>query len=208
MNLTLPLLVIGGGGHAKVLIDTLLIQSQSILGFTDIDPGCPQIQTAYCLGGDEVISEYPTDTVKLVNGLGSVGNTEKRRTVFEKFREMGYSFACVIHPASVIAGDVSLSEGVQVMAGAIIQAGSSIGENVIINTKASVDHDCIIGDHVHLAPGVTLSGGVQVEDGVHIGTGATVIQGIRIGRNSIIGAGTLVLKDVQAGTKVLGITGK
>jgi len=205
--MSLPVIVIGGGGHAKVLIDSLLGLPVKILGFTDCNAGniYQTIRGIRVLGDDDIVLQYPADSIRLVNGLGSTKSTSKRKEIFEYFKNRGYSFAAVIHPASVISRDVEISEGAQIMAGAIIQPGSYIGKNTIINTKVSVDHDCLIGDHVHLAPGVTLSGMVKVGSETHIGTGVTVIQGIHIGQNSLIAAGALVLKNVPAGTTAVGV---
>lgn len=205
--MSLPVIVLGAGGHAKVLIDTLLACSVKVIGFTDPDSGKSEktIMGLQWLGDDDLILEYPPSSIYLVNGVGSVGSTSHRRQIYDKFKYMGYAFASVIHPSVIIASGVRLSEGVQIMAGATIQVDSHIGQNTIINTRASVDHDCIIGSHVHLAPGVTLSGGVQVDDGVHIGSGATVIQGMRIGQNSIIGAGSLIIKNVPEGAMAVGV---
>jgi sugar O-acyltransferase (sialic acid O-acetyltransferase NeuD family) len=136
--------------------------------------------------------------------LGYQLTGEQLQAVFEKFKGKGFTFATIVHPSAVVASDVALGEGAQIMAGAIIQPGSRIGMNTIVNTKASVDHDCLIGDHVHLSPGVTLSGDVRIYNGVHIGTGATVIQGITIGANSLVGAGSVVIADVPSEIRVLG----
>ena len=122
--------------------------------------------------------------MELVNGLGSVGNTELRAGIYYKFKKLGYSFCQVIHPTAILAKDCILGEGVQVMAGVVVNTGTRIAADSIINTGAVVDHDCVIGSHVHIAPGATLSGGVHVGDGSHIGTGATVIQGVSIGSRS------------------------
>lgn len=208
--MNLPVLVLGGGGHAKVLINSLLSQSVDILGVTDPDAqkhgstilGIPVI------GGDDIVLKYSHEKILLINGLGSIKATTRRKQLYEHYKNLGYSFANVIHPSAVVAPDVKFQEGVQIMAGAIIQPGSSIGQDTIINTKTSIDHDCIIGDHVHLAPGVTLSGNVRVGNGVHVGTGATVIQGIRIENGSLIGAGAVVLRDVPEGSTVLGVPAK
>lgn len=205
-----PLIVIGAGGHAKVLLDVLLAQSCKVLGLVTPDwrvalsplPGVP------ILGDDEALWGYPPDTVQLVNGVGSVDLSGRRRMVFEKFNNAGYHFATVIHASAIISPYSHLGEGVQIMAGAIVQAGSFLGDNTILNTKASLDHDCQIGRHVHIAPGATLSGGIRVDDRVHIGTGAIVIQGLHIAADTIIGAGTLVLKNIPAGAKVIGVPGK
>ncbi|HEX3032888.1 MAG TPA: NeuD/PglB/VioB family sugar acetyltransferase, partial [Bacillota bacterium] len=131
-----------------------------------------------------------------------------RSKLFDKFKADGYSFASVIHPSAIIGYDVELGEGVQILAGAIIQPGSRVGANTIINTKASLDHDCIIGAQVHVAPGVTMSGNVRIADGVHIGTGAVLIQGISVGRNSLVGAGAVVIRDVTAESTVVGVPAK
>lgn len=205
--MSLPLIILGAGGHAKVLIDALLASSAVITGI--VDPDLSLLGTTILgvpvLGGDEVVNEFPPTLIQLVNGLGSVGLPIKRQQLYEKFKGLGYSFASVVHPSAVIASDVILGEGAQVMAGAVIQPGCRIGIDSIINTRASVDHDCCLGNHLHIAPGVTLSGMVTVGKFTHIGTGATVIQGITIGCGCMIAAGAVVTKDIVDGVRVQGI---
>lgn len=205
--MTLPVIVIGGGGHAKVLIDALRLRSVKMLGVTDIDPG--KIGTSLLgvpvIGNDEAILRHPADGVRLVNGIGSIRAATQRSTVFQDFTSRGYTFAQVLHPSAVIASDALLAEGAQVMAGAVVQPGCRVGKNVIINTLASIDHDCWVGDHVHISPGATVCGDVRIGDGAHIGAGATVIQGIRIGAGCLIAAGAVVVKDVPDGATVKGV---
>jgi len=205
--MNLPVVVIGGGGHCRVLLDALRLSGREVLGICEKDPTLfgDRIRGIPILGTDDEISRFECSDVELVNAIGSVGSTALRAALFCKFRGLGYRFATVIHPSVIIASDVTMDEGVQVMAGAIVQTGSHIGMNSIINTRVSIDHDCVIGTDAHLAPGVTLSGCVRVGSGVHIGTGAIVIQGIEIGRNSIIGAGSVVLRDVAEAIKVFGV---
>lgn len=203
----MQVIVLGGGGHTKVLIEALLQSGKVITGIVDPDPTLlgAEILGVPVLGGDDVVYAFPSSEVQLVNGLGSVGLPFKRQQIFERFKGMGYSFATVVHPSSVIALDVILGEGAQIMAGTVIQPGSRIGINSIINTRASVDHDCIIGDHVHIAPGVALSGGVSVSSSSHIGTGATVIQGVAIGSGCLVAAGAVVTRDIVDGAMVRGV---
>lgn len=205
--MSLPVIILGAGGHAKVLIDALLASSVVIVGIVDPDPALmgTTILGVSVLGGDDVVDEYPPSEIQLVNGLGSVGLPVKRQQIFERFKSMSYYFATIVHPSAVVASNVVLGEGAQVMAGAVIQPDSRIGINSVINTRASVDHDCIIGDHVHIAPGVTLSGGAAVGAGSHIGTGATLIQGISIGRGCQVAAGAVVIRNIIEGTKVRGV---
>jgi len=203
--MNLPLIILGAGGHAKVLIDAL--RGAEIRGLTDpgSDRAGQQVLGVPWLGADDVLSSHPPDAVQLVNGLGTVRVAPRRRALFELCKAKGYRFATVVHASAVIASDVDLAEGTQVMAGAVVQAGSQIGENTIINTGAVVDHDCRVGRHVHIASGAVLSGYVDVGDRVHIGAGATVIQGIRIGAGCLIGAGAVVIRDVLAGATVVGV---
>ncbi|GBF10548.1 acetyltransferase [Tepidibacillus sp. HK-1] len=200
-----PIIVIGGGGHAKVLIEILRIQSADILGIALPNHNQNTLFGFKVIGNDDEVFKYNPKEIRLVNGIGSIGDTKKRQKLYEHFKSKGYIFANVIHPSAVLANDIELSEGIQIMAGSIVQSGTRIGENTIVNTKVSIDHDCEIGSHVHLAPGVTLSGGIKVEDGVHVGTGATVIQGITLGKNCLIGAGAVVIRNVPKDVTVVGV---
>lgn len=201
-----PVIIIGAGGHAKVLFDCLCLQGINVIGALDKCYIAGDVSTDLpIIGDDSVISAYSCDAVELVNGLGSVGDTSLRTDIYNKFKNLGYSFRQIIHPAATVAKDCILGEGVQIMAGTVVNTGTMIAEDSIVNTGAIVDHECSIGSHVHIAPGVTLSGGVHVGDCCHIGTGATIIQGITIGDNAFVAAGAVVVRDVSAGTKVLGI---
>jgi sugar O-acyltransferase (sialic acid O-acetyltransferase NeuD family) len=201
----LPVIFVGGSGHAKVLVSTMLLQGRRIIGFVDVNPVLPPLLGIPHLGNDETVFLHPPDQVRLVNGVGSISSTALRRAVYDKFRKKQYIFETVIHPSATIAPEVHIEDGVQIMAGVVVQPGSRLGENVIINTGARVDHDCSIDAHAHVAPGVTLSGHVHIGNGAHIGTAATIIQGVNVGAAAIVGAGAVVVGDVPAGITVIGI---
>ncbi len=199
----IPHLVLGGGGHARVVIDALQLIGANIVGI--IDPKLAprsQIMTTIVLGGDDAVHNFAVNSVWIVNGIGSTGDNSARRQCFLKFKELGYSFAGVVHPSACVARNTILGEGSQIMAGVTVQTGVKIGENSILNTRSSIDHDCVIGSHVHIAPGVILSGGVRVGSDVHIGTGAVVIQGVTLSDGAFIGAGSIVTKDVPSNSRV------
>jgi len=193
-----PVIVLGGGGHAKVLIDALRLSGVKVLGYTDRSKEAGHALGVPFLGGDERVLDFSPKKVLLVNGVGSVESTKKRRDLFRSFKDKGYQFASVIHRSAVLAKTVKLGEGVQVMAGAVIQTGTVIGDNAIINTKASVDHDCRIGVHVHIAPGVVLSGGVKIGFGSHIGVGAIIVQNVVVGNRSFVKAASLVTRTYRS----------
>lgn len=202
-------ILVGAGGHARVLLDALVSQGElSVIGLADADAGRQgdTVNGVPVLGDDDwLLANHSGDTVTLVNGMGSTRDTHPRRRIFEAFRSHGFAFARVVHATATIARDVTLGEGVQVMAGAIIQTGAVLADNVLVNTGAIVDHDCRIGAHCHVAPGVVLSGSVTVGQGTHIGTGACVIQGVCIGSDALIGAGAVVIRDVPDGAVVFGV---
>ena len=201
----MPIIIIGGGGHAKVIADILFACRKNVLGFVDKDPRKSTLLGLNRLGDDDLIRNYNPQQVMIANGLGSVGPPGVRKECFIELKERGYEFVECIHPSAVVSPFARLGEGIQVMAGAVIQPGVTIGDNSIINTRASIDHDCKIGAHVHIAPGVTLSGDVTVRDRSHVGTGASVIQGVKIGEDCLVGAGAVVVGDVGANQKVMGV---
>jgi len=194
-----PAIVLGTGGHAKVVADMLLANGITILGFTTPDPEAKSPHVGYkVLGSDEIISDFSPQEVSLVNGIGSLPGDNMRYTIAAKIRNLGYKFHTLIHPSAIISPDVSLAEGVQIMAGAVVQPGVEIGLDTIINTGSLIDHDCKIGTSCHVAPGVVCSGGVKVGNNTHIGTGTSVIQNISIGENSVIAAGSVLYRDIPS----------
>ncbi|GLO80043.1 acetyltransferase [Sulfitobacter pontiacus] len=199
------LVLLGAGGHARSLLGLLTARGLCAAGC--IAPTAPaEVWPKDCpwLGDDAALDALDSDRVALVNGVGSVGSTALRRKVFDAARARGFTFPAVVHPSVIRAEDVTLADGAQVLAGAILQAGVTVGENALLNTGCIVDHECQIGAHAHLAPGVTLSGGVTIGSSVHVGTSAVVIQGICIGNGAIVGAGAVVTKDVAPGVTVVG----
>jgi sugar O-acyltransferase (sialic acid O-acetyltransferase NeuD family) len=201
--------ILGGGGHARVLLDTLLENGDvEIRGILDRD-GQRQGAEIYgipILGGDEQLPRLMAAGVThFVLGLGSAGNNEPRGRLFQESKARGLSPLSVVHRTSICSRRAHLGEGVQLLAGSIINASARLGDNVIVNTGAIVEHDCRIGDHVHVSTGATLAGTVLVGSLSHIGAGATVRQGITIGDRAVVGAGAVVVKDVEAGTVVAGV---
>ena len=199
-----PIIIIGAGGHAKVVASVLKLSGRTILGFVapDLKKGS-DLFGKKILGDDEEVNRYKSDEIELANGIGSISGKDERWKLIDKIRKQGYKFSTIIHPNSLISSDVYLDEGVQIMAGVIIQPGAKIGRNCIINTGAIIDHDCKISENCQIAPGVILNGGVTVGKNTHIGTGSSVIESISIGSNSLIAAGSVIYKDVPDNTTLI-----
>ncbi len=198
-----PVIIIGAGGHAKVVIEALRGNGVVILGLVDNDPkkAGTQLLGAQVIGGDEAVADYAPGEVQLTIGVGPV---TQRQELFNAFRDRAYDFVNTVHPAAIISDSAQLGAGAQIMAGAIIQADTRIGDNVIVNSGASVDHDCVIGDHVHIAPGSTLAGGVQIGAGSLVGAGSTILENVRVGANCTIAGGATVIDDIANDSTVAG----
>jgi sugar O-acyltransferase (sialic acid O-acetyltransferase NeuD family) len=204
---TLPLVLIGAGGHGRVLAALMRATGRSALGVCDpklVAHAVSRWENLDVLGDDSALNHLPPDRVALVLGVGQLATGTFRERLYASLRARGYGFPALVHPSAWVAPGVVLGEGVQVMAGAVIQPGCEIGENSIVNTRAGVDHDCRIGRNVHVAPGATLCGTVTVEDGAFIGAGATVIQGLNVGKCAVVGAGVTLVRSLSPAKTILG----
>ncbi len=194
-----PVVVIGAGGHAAVLVDILRQLNRTIIGLVSkekpkdnlVFDGIP-----YYASDDDVLT-FDKNEILLVNAIGSLPGRTARTKIQQQFKNAGYQFITVVSPHAIVSKYSRLAEGVQVMPGAIINANSIIGEGTIINSGAIIEHDCIIGADNHIAPGVTLSGFVKTGDRVHIGTGANVIQNISIATDTLIAAGATLNRTIE-----------
>jgi UDP-perosamine 4-acetyltransferase len=208
VNVLIPVIGLGAGGHAKVVIDILrnagIYEPVGLL-----DSRAEMWGRSWCgvpvLGGDDLLRAGESPASHFFLGLGSTGAAPARVRLHQRAMAAGFQAASAIHPRAVVAGSAQLGGGPTIMAGAIINPDVRLGDNVIVNTGAIIEHDCRIGDHVHVAPGARLAGDVRVGSGAHIGIGATVLQGIRIGSASIVGAGAVVVRDVPDGVVVAGV---
>ncbi|MDD9971834.1 MAG: acetyltransferase [Myxococcales bacterium] len=198
---TLPRVVIlGAGGHARVLADALLDNGRSVLAFIDVAPPAPRdpIMGIPVYASDDGLSAFSRDQVELANGIGSLEPFGRRAEIYHEASARGFRFANVIHASAAVSKYAHIGEGAQVLAGAVVQPGSHLGKNTLVNTRASVDHDCHVGDSCHIACGAVLCGQVSLGDGCHVGPGATIIQGIKLASGTMVAAGAVVVSDPAA----------
>lgn len=201
------LILVGGGGHARSVADTLKNQSQyEVIGILDTSiPVGNMVEGIPVLGKDEAAETFFRKGVgHAFITLGSIGKCSIRKKLVDQLKQIGFNFPIIIDSTAIVASNVKLSEGCFVGKGAILNVGVEIGKHCIINSGALVEHDCKIGDWVHLAPRSVVCGNVRIEDETHIGAGSTVIQGIHIGEKCLIGAGSVVVNHINAHKKAYG----
>lgn len=200
----MPLVILGAGGHGRVVAETAQAAGLAVLGFLDEDPAR---RTERPLGlpvlGQTDLLDGPTLTGDAI-ALG-VGRNTMRLKLWRRFQGSRWKLPVIAHPRAWCSPTATVGVGSVVMANATVQTSCRVGAAVIINTNASVDHDCVLGDGVHLSPGAHLAGNVTVGEGTHIGIGATVIEGIRIGAGCLVAAGAVVVRDVPDGQRVAGV---
>lgn len=201
-----PLVLLGAGGHAKVVLSLLRAIGREVVGVCDpglAAAGIEDWRGLPVLGGDEALERFSPTTHELANGIGQVapGSNTPRARLFDALCARGFRFPALVHPAATVDATVSLAEGAQVMAGAVLQPDSRIGTNTIVNTCASLDHDCDIGAHVHIAPGAVLCGTVRVGDHSYIGASATIVQGVRVGAGAFVKAGSMLPRHLDAAAR-------
>jgi acetyltransferase EpsM len=195
--------IIGAGGHAKVIIDILKANGEHIAGFYDDHPQAT-LEDLPLLGMiKDITNDHPE-----YRYIIAIGNNEIRRKIAAQMRNNGCEFGTAIHPSAIIGSEVIIGEGTVIMPNCVINHSSSVGTHTIINTAATVDHDCTIKDFVHISPGSHLAGNVTVGEGTHIGIGSSIIQSITIGTGSIIGAGAAVVNNTPDYTVAVGCPAK
>lgn len=201
------IIIMGAGGHARVVIDTIrILGTYEIEGIVDeyshvgeLVDGVPVI------GRDEDLGLFAKGAQAAVVAIGSVGDPSVRIAAAEAALEAGLHLPTLIHPSAVVSPSARFGEGCFVAMGAVVGVSVKAGDFVIINTGAVLDHDCEVGHYVHIAPNATLCGAVSVGDRTHVGTGSSVVQGITIGADTIVGAGSAVVHDIPDQVVAMGV---
>ncbi len=207
MSLSDNLILVGSGGHSRVVIEAAALSGFNILGIIDINfkEVKENILGNEVLGNFQELKKYNFKDCKTII---SIGDNELRSKYYNETKKLGFPLATIVHPNSNISSHAILGEGVFVGAGSIINTRTSIGNNTLINTGVIIDHECRIEEHCHIAPGVKIAGRVKIEKNSFIGIGSTVIDNVTIGKGCIIGAGSVVLESVGPNSKMAGVPAK
>ena len=199
----MKVILIGAGGHATVVCDTLLAAGEAdILGFVGSPPGGETALLGFPVLAGSLRELPPRPDARVIV---AIGNNDARRREWEQARSLHYAAVNAVHPSAILSPRCELGNGVMVIAGAIVNVGAQIGDNVILNTGCSVDHHCKIGAHTHVAPGARLAGTAVVGELTLIGAGAVILPGVTVGDRCTVGAGAVVTRDVPSGCTAVGV---
>lgn len=191
------LIMVGGGGHCRSLIDVAESSGYSVLGVLDLPENVgKEFLSTRVIGTDDDIPAY-VDKALYVIAVGSIKDPSTRIRLYERVKAAGGKLATVVASTARVSEYATLGEGTIVMHHALVNAGAKIGRNVILNSFADIEHDSVIGDHCHVSTGAIVNGGCRVENACFIGSGAVLVQGITIGEGIVIGAGSLVVDSIS-----------
>ncbi|MDW9446143.1 hypothetical protein GOA58_00340 [Sinorhizobium meliloti] len=202
MSKNRALILLGAGGHAKVIAEVARVNGREVAGY--LDPG---LKRGEVIAGKPVlgsVSEVFDNAAWLRDYelFPATGRADIRWREYQKLVEIGATVPTLVHTKAIVSASAAVEAGSVIMAGAVVQADVRIGAASIINTGALVDHDCVIGSSVMIAPGAVILGGVCVGDSSFIAAGAIVVPGVTVGSGAFVGAGTVVADDVPDGARV------
>lgn len=204
------IIVIGSGGHAKVIIDIInCMGNYEIIGITSnsLEKG-----VTFCgfpvIGDDNVLANFNPNEHQIAMGLGGYTDNYLREKVYKYVKNLGLTFINIVHPSASISKTANLGEAVVIFPGVVLNTEVKVGNNSIVATCSSIDHETIIGDNVLVSAGVTIGAYSIIHDNALIALGAKIISGVEIGKNALVAAGAVVIKNVEADQRVFGIPAK
>jgi UDP-perosamine 4-acetyltransferase len=207
MEMDKRVVVVGAGGHAKVIADLLRASGWSIVGCTDRDPTPRAVNGMDVLGTEDevlpVLREAGID-----KAFVALGDNRLRRKVVAKVAAAGFGFVNAIGRSAIVSPSAIVAHGCAIMEGAVVNAGAEIGAFAIVNTNTSIDHDCVVGSFAHVAPGSALAGCVRVGDGAFLGVGTRVVPQVEIAAGAIVGAGAVVARSIETAGTWVGVPAK
>lgn len=189
------LILVGGGGHCRSVIEAAESQGRRIRGILDLPRFIGTEVSGYrVIGSDEDIPEY-VDDCEFVVTLGSIENSEPRQNIHNMIKDAGGCLATIVASTAYLSPRASVGAGTVLLHQSVVNASAKVGESVIVNTGAIVEHDAEVGDLTHISTGAKVNGGCRVGSRCFIGSGAVMVQGVIAGDDVFLGAGSLLARD-------------
>ena len=197
-------IIIGGGNHAKVVVDILRENNRDIHTILDDDENLigKKLMGIEITAKISMLSELSKDKYEIII---SIGTPMIRKKIFNKIKNMGFEFANAIHPNADLAESVITGKGLVINSGVVVHPDVKLEDNIILGMNATVSNDSLVEKHVHISPGVHITGECKIEECVELGTGAMILPRNKIGKNSVIGAGAVVNRDIEKNVTAVGV---
>lgn len=202
------IVLIGGGGHCRSVIDSILSQGKyRIAAIADNRENLGREIRGYTIShtDDDLADLFNSGVRNAFITVGSTGRFELRRKLYMKAKEIGFDFPVITDPSAVVSADSSIGEGVFIGKNCVVNTGAVIERLSIVNTGAIIEHDCRVGEFAFISIGAVVAGNVNIGYDTFIGAGAVIVQGITIAEHSLVGAGSVVVKNIPAKTRAFGV---
>lgn len=194
--------IVGAGGHAKVIIDLLQARGGvQLAGCVSRESG--EVLGLPWLGDDDALPQILASGLR--QAFVAIGDNRLRAELIRRLAGLGFSLVNAISPQAIVSSRTMLGTGVAIMPGAIVNVDSIVEDGAIINTAAHLDHDCRIGACAHIGPGSKLAGNVTIGEGAFLGVGTCVIPRRSVGAWSMVGAGAVVVRDIPSHVTAVGV---
>lgn len=191
-----PLILVGGGGHCKAVIDVAECAGRDILGILDKPEEVGKSVLGYnVIGTDDDMVRY-SDKADFLVTVGQIKSPDLRIQLQHRIEMSGCRLATLVSPVSKVSKHATIGAGTVVMHHALVNADAKIGRGCIINTFADVEHDVVVGDFCHISTGVMINGGVLIGEGSFVGSRSVVRQGVSICGGVLVGAGAVVVSNL------------
>lgn len=197
------LMIIGAGGHGKVVADIAKHHDYENISFLDDNSTIKMCGKYPVIGNSSNIFDYKNDDFFI-----AIGNNEIRERIFELLQKENINIVTLVHPSAVIADDVTIGKGTVIMANVVVNPDAKIGKGVIVNTASSIDHECKIDNFTHVSVGAHIAGAVHVGANTFVGAGSTIINNMKIVDHCTIGAGAVVVSDLEQKGTYIGVPAK
>lgn len=206
-----PILILGAGGHAKVIIDIISItneyQIEAIIGQESEEKESFYGYPVY--KGDQYLEEFRERGIKKVAiGVGGYRDNNKRIHLFHQLQDMDFDIINIIHPSTIISKTTQMGLGIVIYPGVVINTDVHLGDNIIIASNSVIDHEAQIMNHVLISTGVNVGAGSIISEGALLAVGSSIIPRVKIGKNVLVAAGAVVVNDIPDGSKIFGIPAK
>ncbi|OHW61980.1 putative acetyltransferase EpsM [Andreesenia angusta] len=199
------IVLVGGGGHSKVIIDIIKSRNDfKIVGITD-NRNSEEVLDIPIIGDDTALKGiYNGGVNNAFVCIGAIENTKIRSVIYENLKVMGFKLPILIHSSAYVSPYAKIGKGTCIMNRAVVNPDAIVGCNCVVNTGAILEHESVIGNNVQISPGSVVAGGVEIGRDSFIGINASIIQGVKIGASVIVGAGSVVIEDVPDNCVVVG----
>ena len=198
-----PVLILGAGGHAKVVIELLRASGQAVAGLIDVDATPREVLGVPVIGDDDNLEGLRRSGLELA--FVALGDNALRYRLGRRLATFDFRLVNAISPAAIVSPSAQIGVGVAMMGGVVVNADTRIADLAIVNTGARIDHDCVLGEACHIAPGAVLTGDVHVDRLAFLGAACSVIPGMRIGESAVVGAGACVTSHIPSHTLAIGV---